>query len=156
TAFLTVPVIAFAEESCDPGVILPPCVCSEGVPGATGCGLRDFFDLFINLYKFGLQIAAALGVLYVIIGSVVLITASGYQNRITMGKTMITQAVTGLVIVLLSWIIIDTTVFIITGDRTLTITGKPWYGGLTTYACKETELRLNCSGDTVRTLQNNL
>lgn len=157
-ALLATPLATQAATETCPGAFLPPCVCTDGLPqaNAKACGLTDFIDMFVNLYAFGLHIAAPLAVFYGIIGGTVLLTAAGYQNRITMGKTIITQAVTGLVVVLMSWVIIDTTIFVITGNRNLTITGKPWFSGIATYVCEDTELRQGCSGENVKSLQTDL
>ncbi|MFH1170962.1 MAG: peptidoglycan-binding domain-containing protein [bacterium] len=146
---LLVPATAHADNTCTPGKVLPPCTC-EGT-----CQLLDFVQLFINLYTFGVQIAAPLAIFFIIVGGVILVTAAGYSNRIDMGKTIITQAVTGLIIVLISWIIVDTAIFLITGNKDRMVFGKPWFGGFT-YACENTFLYQGCTGGNVSNLQNML
>lgn len=143
---LVVPMVARAADECDPGKILPPCTCTGN------CQLSDFVQLFVNLYAFGVHIAAPLAIFFLIVGSVILVTASGYSNRIEMGKTIITQAVTGLVIVLVSWVIIDTAIFVITGNLDRSVFGKPWFGGFT-YTCDDSLLYQGCTGANVGNLQ---
>jgi hypothetical protein len=151
-ALLFFPLAAVAEEPpCDPGRILPPCTCDGS------CQLGDFVDLFINLYAFGVHIAAPLAVLFIVIGSVILVTASGFSERITLGKTMITQAVVGLIIVLISWVIVDTAIFVITNDSERMVFGKPWFSTRFTYqSCDEDRLYHGCSGSNVTRLQQQL
>ncbi len=126
----------------DTGQILPPCVeCGD-------CKLTDFLDLFINLFKFGLQIVLPLAILYFVVGGIILITAAGYSNRIEMGKNIVKQAVTGLIIVLISWFIVDGAMMLITGDARRTVFGKPWYAGFT-YRCDTVLDSPSCTGDKV-------
>lgn len=134
------------------------------LPGCTKCGdcsLADFLQLFINLYTFGLHyILAPLAMLFIVIGSILLLTASGYSERIEKGRTMIAQTIAGIIIVLISWIVIDTTIYLLTGNHDRTILSKKWYGGdELTYPCyisKTVSLQSNCSGVDVKTLQSNL
>lgn len=146
---LATPAIARAEDTCDPGDILPPCTCSGD------CQLTDFVQLFVNLYAFGVHLAAPLAVFFIIVGAVILVTASGYSTRIEMGKTIITQAVTGLIIVLVSWVIVDTAIFLITGNGDRAVFGKPWFSGFT-YVCDGDNLYQGCTGGNVSNLQRNL
>ncbi|MBI3957093.1 MAG: peptidoglycan-binding protein [Candidatus Kerfeldbacteria bacterium] len=141
--------LAAADTTCDPG-ILPPCTCDGN------CQLTDFVQLFINLYAFGVHLAAPLAIFFIIVGGVILVTASGYSNRIEMGKTMITQAVTGLIIVLISWVIIDTTIFLLTGNKDHTVFGKKWFTTTLQYTCSDERLYQGCSGSNVRVVQQQL
>lgn len=148
-----------AQEVCDPakynvGTILPECTkCGK-------CTIQDFVDLFINLYTFGLHyILAPLAALFLIIGSIILLTATGYSERIERGRTMITQTIAGIIVVLISWVVIDTSIFLLTGNSDRTILGKNWYGGTElTYPCdaKTQSLDTKCSGVDVKTLKSNL
>lgn len=146
---LLAPAVALAEDTCDTGEILPPCTCTGN------CQLTDFIQLFVNLYAFGVHLAAPLAVFFIIVGSVILVTASGYSQRIEMGKTIISQAVTGLIIVLISWVIIDTAIFLITGNSDRSVFGKPWFGGFT-YVCEDEMLYQGCTGGNVTNLQKSL
>ncbi len=143
------------ENKYNVGSILPPCTkCGD-------CSLEDFLQLFTNLYSFGLHnILAPLAVLFIVIGSILLMTASGYQERVEKGRTMISQTIAGIIIVLISWIVIDTTIYLLTGNRDRMILSKKWYGGdELTYPCyisSTVSLQNGCSGADVQTLQSNL
>ncbi len=127
------------------GKILPPCTkCGE-------CEIVDFLKLFQNLYEFGLQLAIPLGIFFLIVGGVLLLTASGRSSQIESGKTIIRQSITGLIIILVSWIIVDTGVYLITGSNKGTIFNKSWYSF--EYICSDEDLTAGCSGDNVRTWQ---
>ena len=155
-ALFATPVVAHAATSCNPGGILPSCVCHTTNPTSPpDCQLKDFVQLFINLYGFGVHIAAPLAIFFIIVGSIILVTAAGYSNRIDLGKTMITQAVTGLIIVLISWVIVDTAILLITQNPSRTVFGQKWFGGFT-YPCDKNNLYEGCLGGNVKDLQKNL
>lgn len=122
---LLAPVAVFAAENEGGYIQLPPCTaCGR-------CGFEDFLQLFVNLYHFGLEITGPLAVLYAIVGGVILLTASGYENRYKLGRDILSQVVAGLIVVLMSWVIVDTTVFLLTGKEERTVFGQPWYQGFT-------------------------
>lgn len=145
---VSLPFSARAAETCDYGKVLPQCTCDGS------CTLESFIQLFANLYQFGLEILLPLGAFFIVLGSVILLTASGYSNRIDMGKNIVRQAVTGTIIVLLSWVIVDTAIVLISGDQKNTVFGRPWYAGFT-YACGG-NLSNGCTGAEVNMLQENL
>ncbi len=136
-------------ESYNVGTILPQCAACGN------CGAEDFVGLFINLYAFGVHLAVPIAVFFIIIGGIMMLTAAGYTNRIDQGKNMVTQAVVGLIVVLLSWVIVDTAIYVITGDARRTIFNKPWFGGFT-YHCTDALLENRCQGSNVSSLENDL
>lgn len=118
-----------ALAACNPsqynmGRILPPCTaCGD-------CGISDFLVLFRELYKFGLQLLGPIGILFLIVGSVFWLAAGGSSTRIDLGKNIIRQTVTGIFIVLASWLLVDSMIFLLTGNGSNTVAGqmgKPWY-----------------------------
>lgn len=137
-----------SDASCEAdvvGKILPPCTkCGE-------CEIVDFLKLFQNLYEFGLQLAIPLGIFFLIVGGIFLLTASGRSSQIESGKTIIRQSITGLVIILVSWIIVDTGVYLITGSNKGTIFNKSWYAF--EYTCSDDDLTAGCSGKNVTAWQ---
>lgn len=140
--------VTSSDTSCEAdniGKILPPCTkCGE-------CEIVDFLKLFQNLYEFGLQLAVPLGIFFLIVGGIFLLTASGRSSQIESGKTIIRQSITGLVIILVSWIIVDTGVYLITGSNKGTIFNKSWYSF--EYTCSDDDLTVGCSGKNVTTWQ---
>lgn len=142
------------QRVCKYNDILPKCTCDGN------CDLDQFVQLFINLYAFGLRLLGPLAAFYLIVGGVILMTASGYQNRIEMGKNIINQAVAGVFIVLVSWIVIDTTVYLLTYDKEGNphhlVFQKPWAGGFT-YNCEGSDtLERGCENKSVQELETNL
>ncbi len=138
----------------DTGDLLPYCTrCGE-------CGLEDFLQLFVNLYSFALHnILAPLAIFFFVVGSVVLLTAAGYSERIELGRNIISQTVAGVIIVLLSWVVIDTSIYLLTGSPDRLVFGKKWYGGEDlSYPCIKAgePLHANCSGNNVTALQRSL
>lgn len=150
--------LEITQQECaakDTGVILPHCTCSGD------CQLTDFVQLFINLYAFALKLLVPLAIFYLIAGAVFLLTAAGYENRIKQGKEIINQAVTGVIIMLVSWVIINT-VFVLllptdSKGRHL-IFQQPWntLSKSFTYPCSSDFLSTGCVGGNVKQLQSGL
>lgn len=63
--------------------------------------------VIVKVMKFILSFVAALAVVYLIVAGIIYITAGGDEKRIEMAKTMIIQAIYGLIIVLLAWVIVN-------------------------------------------------
>lgn len=130
--------------------ILPSCA-DEG-----SCQASDFVALFVNLYQLGLELLAPVALLFFIIGGIILLTAAGYQERVKRGQQILSQVTAGVIIVLLSWVIIDTMIFTLTGDTQRTVFGSPWYqGSIWNPECAPI-FREGCIDDGVRTLQTSL
>lgn len=113
---LLVPQFAFAAQcACDPGPILPCCAC---------LGNCNMADLVLMLMKFVSYALGTLGVVSVIVfihAGFRLIIAHGNQERIGLGRKEISGAVTGFVIVLCSWVVINTIVVLFTGNAAGTL-----------------------------------
>lgn len=130
--------------------ILPSCAASGN------CEARHFLELFVNLYKLGLELLAPVAVLFFVIGGITLLTAAGYQERIKKGQQILSQTTAGVIIVLLSWVIIDTVVFTLTGEANRTVFGTPWYQGSIWNPACEPIFREGCEDSDVTVLQNQL
>lgn len=139
--------------------LLPAAQAVQILPSCTetgNCEARHFLELFVNLYKFGLEILAPVAILFFIIGGIIILTAAGYSERIERGKKMLSQVTAGVIIILLSWVIIDSMVFLLTGDRNRTVFGSPWYQGSIWNPACEPIFREGCRDSDVAILQNNL
>jgi len=88
------------------------------ISGATG-GTGDFRSLAMTIVNYFLGFLGFLSVLMVIYGGVLYITAAGEEDKAKKGKTIIMYAAIGIIIVLLSFAIINT----ILGAATSTVTG---------------------------------
>ncbi|MFH0830929.1 MAG: pilin [Parcubacteria group bacterium] len=72
--------------------------------------LRDttIFETIIAVVTWGLGIAGAVAVLYLIVGGFMYITASGDEGRIEKAKNTIKNAIIGIVVILLALVIVLT------------------------------------------------
>ncbi len=90
-----------------------PCGTSTTPP----CNICYLGVLVINLTNFLIEmIAFPVATLLITAGGLVLLTSGPSEERRKMGKSMVTNTVIGLVIVLLAWIAVDTTIKILTGE----------------------------------------
>jgi hypothetical protein len=88
---------------------LVPCG-REGQPACTWC---DLMQLIKNVIDFLMYLVIPLSVIMIVIGGIIIMTAAGSTQRVSQGKEIVTAALIGLLIALLSWIIIDTILKII-------------------------------------------
>jgi len=88
---------------------LVPCG-GEGQPACTWC---DLMQLIKNVIDFLMYLVIPLSVIMIVVGGIIIMTAAGSTQRASRGKEIVTAALTGLLIALLSWIIIDTILKII-------------------------------------------
>lgn len=73
------------------------------------CDVCDFFVLIDNIIDFiSIKIAPYLALLLIIGGAFMMIVSGGSETQYAKGKTIITSAIVGLLIIWGSWVIIDT------------------------------------------------
>lgn len=102
--------IVFPLLATPASAALVPCGTSETKSQCTVC---DFFLLVQNIFTFlTTQLAPPIAIAMIIIGGVVVMTAAG-SERLKTGKTIITNALIGFGIVLMSWIVVNTIINII-------------------------------------------
>ena len=89
------------------------------------CTLNDFVQLGVNVANWILGIVGSLALLFLIYGGLMMIISGGSSEKTGQAKTILTNAVIGLIIVFTSWVIINFTVSVLTGSNT--IFGNPWY-----------------------------
>jgi hypothetical protein len=124
--FFIIPFSVRAAEENEEWLGLIPCGNTEQGP----CTLCHFFVMFQNIMKWGLDIIFILAVLIIFIAGIVYIISSGNPGLMGKTKQMITLAISGIVIVLLAWIIINTTLYVLgaTDIRGRWIEGNGWSG----------------------------
>ena len=83
---------------------LVPC----GGTGQSPCTWCHFGDLAIRIINFMMYLVFPLAAAMIVMGGIFIMTSSGSSDRFSRGKEIITSAVIGILIALLSWIIIDT------------------------------------------------
>ncbi len=81
--------------------------------GEEACTLCHGFILFKNIYTFLLGMLATVGVLAFVAGGVVIMTAGPNPQRFQQGKTIMVNAVIGIILVAGSFLILNTLVFIL-------------------------------------------
>ena len=108
----------FAQE----GGLVPKCTGNflEGTNERI-CTFCDFAQLGKNLIGWLTGIAITLGVLFIIWGAFVIMTAGGSPERVSQGRQSMTIAVVGIAIALGGWLIIGTVINILSGGNPL-----PW------------------------------
>lgn len=86
-----------------------PCGTST-TPPCTWCHLMQ---LITNVISFLIYIVIPLAAVMIVVGGIFIMTAGGSTERVSKGREIVTAAITGLIIALLSWLIIDTIIKII-------------------------------------------
>lgn len=84
--------------------------------GPTGpCGFCDGLIVASNIIRFLFQISIVIAVGMIIWGAFQLMTAGGSEERVSGGKKTITAALTGLVIALAAWLIVNELLHLLSG-----------------------------------------
>lgn len=78
------------------------------LPGMPAGGAFDLSTYLIGFYNFLLSIVGIVAVLFMIFGGLKYITAVGNSSKISDAKDQILSAISGLLLALLSWVIVDT------------------------------------------------
>lgn len=89
---------------CDPTI-------SPSEPG--GCGLLEFVAALKAVFNFLLKLALPLAGVFIVWGGVTIMTAGGSESRYSNGKSILTYAVIGLVIVLAAWLFVYTLYYVL-------------------------------------------
>ncbi|PIT93915.1 hypothetical protein COU00_01790 [Candidatus Falkowbacteria bacterium CG10_big_fil_rev_8_21_14_0_10_43_11] len=89
------------------------------------CTLNDFVQLGVNVANWILGVVGSLALLFFIYGGLTMIISSGKSESVQKAKTILTNAIIGLIIVFTSWVIINFAVTILTGKNT--IFGNSWH-----------------------------
>jgi hypothetical protein len=88
-------------------------------PGAgAACTWADFYQLAKNIIDFMIyNLVFPISAVMIVVGGIMIMTAGDSSSRVATGKEIIAAAVVGLLIALLSWLIIDTIMKILTNGR---------------------------------------
>lgn len=96
--------------------------CAAGGEGPTeACNFCDGLIVIKNIISILFEFAIPLTVIMIIYGGFKLMLAGGNEKSIKTGRDIMTNAAWGLVIVLASWVIINTVLQLLTGNP-----GFPW------------------------------
>jgi hypothetical protein len=100
---------------------LVPCGTSD-TPACTWCHLMQ---LVKNVIDFMMYIVFPLAAVMIVVGGIMIMTAGGSTERVAKGREIITAAITGLIIALLSWLLLDTIIKIMAPNFQAASLG-PW------------------------------
>jgi hypothetical protein len=82
------------------------------------CRWNHFYVLFKKIIDFAIyNLIFPISAVMIVVGGIMIMLAGDSSSRVATGKEIITAAVVGLLIALLSWLIIDTIMKILTGGR---------------------------------------
>ncbi|MCD4694512.1 pilin [bacterium] len=70
------------------------------------CGLNNLVDTAVEISSWLLGVAGSLALLMFIYGGIMFLISSGSSERVSKGKTILTNSIIGLAIILLSFLII--------------------------------------------------
>ena len=125
---LTVLVLFSFALPTNAATILPFCAYTGN------CQICDFAELFINLANWGFGIIGGLALVYFVVGAVFLVMGGANPEKLTKGKTIIMNAIVGMLIVLSAWLIINFVVTALSGNEEGILNvklekkeGQPWY-----------------------------
>ncbi len=128
----------------------PSCTSTNGDNGGTGKynlitnvpgvgEIEDISDYIKALYLFGLAIVGVIAMLFVIIGGIRYMTAAGNESTITEAKGQITAAILGLVLLLTSWLILNTINPELVSLKNLTVSSVNTIASQTRWVCSGSE-----------------
>jgi hypothetical protein len=83
------------------------------------CTLTDFVILAINLFRLMLGVLGSLALLFFIYGGIIFLLSRGSAEMIQRGKSILTQSLVGIMIVLGSWLIVNLVIAALTGTLDL-------------------------------------
>jgi len=114
-ALILIPILiifpnAIQAKECPPPPNAPALYLVHcGQDASCPCEIGDFFAMLARIYNFLVwNIAGPLAILAITIGAVVLMTSAGNPAQAGTGKKILWAAIIGLVLVFLSWLIINT------------------------------------------------
>ncbi len=116
---------AFSAYAIDP--LLPACdpvpgrqqIPTGGGPPLPTCGVKHLLQLVINVYNWMLYFAAMVALLIIIFGGIRMLLYSYWeqpQAELENAKYTVTRAITGLVVIIAAYLIVNTVVIFLTGD----------------------------------------
>lgn len=79
------------------------------------CTLTDMLQVGLNISRLILGIIGSAALIMFVYGGLMFVLAAGNKQRVETGKTIITNAVLGIAVVLFSWVIVNTLVAGLTG-----------------------------------------
>jgi hypothetical protein len=107
SALIFTPALAYAQSG---GLV--PCgpkgQTVQGQESPDGCTLKDLFNLLVRIYNFLLGMAGIVAFGLLVYGGVQMLLFSVDEDKVKSGKSTVTQALIGLAIIALAYIIVNT------------------------------------------------
>lgn len=94
---------------------LVPCGPGTSKPSCQFCDLLTLVEKIINFALY--NIAIPLSVIFIIYGGFLIMTAGASPERVKTGRSVIKAAVVGLLIALFAWMIVDTILTVLAGQK---------------------------------------
>lgn len=88
------------------------------------CDLCDASIVGINIVNTLLKIAIPIAVGMIVAGAIVLMVSAGNESKVETGRSMITNAVIGLIIAMCTWVIVNTVIHVLADEGQFNI--KIW------------------------------
>ncbi len=95
---------AFAAMPALATTIVPPCATNQGV-NAPGLGCIE--ETFLNVASLIIAVTGSFALLMFVYGGFTMITSNGAEKKVSEGKTILTNAVIGIILIFLAGYIID-------------------------------------------------
>jgi hypothetical protein len=114
--FLFVPLLTQAQETASWFGVRGECI-NQG-----NCDMCDFVQLFIGLANWGYSILSLVALVFLIYGGIMFILSGGTMgseqnpSRLIKAKKILSGTFTGLILILGSWIIVNTIIVALTGN----------------------------------------
>ncbi|OHB21400.1 MAG: hypothetical protein A2939_03690 [Parcubacteria group bacterium RIFCSPLOWO2_01_FULL_48_18] len=115
--FLSAPSYAVAVS-----IVPQTCATASSSEILAKCGVCALAQAFKNATDIMITISGPLAVMFLLYAAVLFLTSGGSQERVSQAKKVATSAAVGLVIVLLSWVILNTIINVIFGAKL----SAPW------------------------------
>ncbi|MFA6183580.1 MAG: hypothetical protein WC682_00585 [Parcubacteria group bacterium] len=81
----------------------------EEIPGTTGTSAINTFPTYVNaVYKFAIWSVGIAALLMISIGGFMYFTAAGNTSKMEGGKKIVTDALFGLIAVMVAWVVLNT------------------------------------------------
>lgn len=93
----------------------PDCKAELAPSDPKACNITAFIAWIHQVIRFLLAVAIPLGILFIVYGAFVIITAGGSEDKVKKGKDIILASVIGLAIALSAWLIVTTVKNILLG-----------------------------------------
>ena len=94
--------------------------------GENPCTYCDLLKLFKGIIDFLMYVIFPIATIMIIWGGIVIMTARESPEQVKRGRAIITAAVVGILIALLSWLILDTIFKVIAPNFKVANLGRPW------------------------------